>query len=387
MIGGSCLGLILCALLAVQDMHATSRVSGTSTRGAAIELPPIPSPHRPTSSIAPSPGSLARDNAVADRFTISGQSVTYGFESRAGELSLFALETWGWERGWRSTARVRIVDAGGRVLVEEIRSGPSVYDHLTAFDAPAAGSFRYELTAAEHSFRFRLTRYSSYAIHDGERPRALTDESRVSDYLATSAERTHYTLNLEAGEEIWIRVFNTDPAGVAERRAFRPPHLGPGSYGGYLQQGFLIDVSYRGSPLVEGVRSVLFRAPGKGEYELCVRGEHATETGGGGLFELELLRRIEKVDLAGTIQDAEGVPLCGVRASFLHGIDRDLVGSVRTGPDGRYSIALPSGAYRVRLEHDQLGEFDAEFMLPGARERNFAWPPEPRPRTELGLDR
>jgi hypothetical protein len=369
-------GLIVCALAAAQDMRSTTSAANasTTTSRVAIELPPIPSPVRPKSAVAPSSGVIARDSAVADRFTVCGQSVSYGFEARAGELTLFDLETWGWERGWRSAARVRIVDAGGRVLLEEQRAGPMVYDHLTVFVAPSEGSFRYELTAVEQSFRYRLTRYSSYASHIGDGARALSGENVLSDYLATSAESVRYSIELDAGEEIWIKASNADPAGVAERRSFRPPHLGPGSYGGYLQQGFLVDVSDRGAALVESVRSVLFRAPRKSEYGICVHAQHPTETGGGGRFELELLRRLDKVELSGVVQDFEGVPLNGVRLSFLHGIDRDVVGAVRTSLDGHYSISVPAGVYRAHLEHGQLGALDVEFTLPGARERNFAWP-------------
>jgi hypothetical protein len=366
--------LVQCALCALSialapRTDATRELRAGNTR---IELPPVPSPDRPAQPTAPASSHLDRDSAIAERFTAQGQSVVYGFEAEAGELSLFGLESWGWARGWRSSARVRVLDAHGNVLLDELRAGPSVYHHVSTFVAPASGNFRYELTAAEQCFRYRVTRHSSYVPHAGDTPLALGQASLLHGYLAEAKDEARYTLELSAGEEVWIKVLNSDLPARAERRAYNPPRLGSGSFAGFMYQGFVLDVRLDGAVLVERTRSVLLRAPRAGTYEVHIHTAHAHEgPGGGGLFDLELRRRVEKVALQGTVADEEGTPLAGVELTFFHGIDRDQVGTVRSASDGTYLLQVPVGRYRVLLHDAERGTSEQELQVPGARDRNL----------------
>jgi hypothetical protein len=300
---------------------------------------------------------LERDAGVSDRFAAEGQRVEYAFACEAGELALFSLETWGYARGWRSGGRIRVLDADGNALVQTERSGPSVWHELTAFVAPEAGTFRYELTSFEQCFRFRLVRRAGYV------PRTLDDVEPIGarallhSYLASKDDVARFTLELADGEEVFLKVLNTDEAGRSERRTLNPPRLGAGSIGGFVHPTFELALSVDGTLLVEHRRSLLLRAPRAGTYEIAVS-THAP--GAAGLFDLEARRRVEKVVLTGTVRDRDDAPLPGAVLTFLHGIDRDVVGAVRTARDGSFTVDVPSGRLRIRIENVPIpAEIDA----------------------------
>jgi hypothetical protein len=95
------------------------------------------------------------------------------------------------------------------------------------------------------------------------------------------------------------------------------------------------------------VRSAFVRAPRTGTYLVEVS---ANAPGAAGLFDLEAHRRVRKITLSGSVRDHEDAPLAGARLTFLHGIDRDVVGAVRAGADGTWTVEVPPGRLRIRVE-------------------------------------
>lgn len=329
---------------------------------AKISIAPLPPPDRPPPDRMPLPGRLERNASVADRFGVPAQRVQYAFECEAGELSLLALETWGYARGWRSTARLRVLDAEGDVLADAVREGPSVYYHLVPFVAPAKGSYRCELAAEAQCYRYRITRLSGLRARTAGEIERLGRLERVKSYLASGSDVARYAVDLEAGEEIALKAMNADEAGRTERRAVNPPRLGAGSLGGFVYPTFELEVALDGVVVVPRCRSVFLRAPRKGTYVVAVS---AVVEGSGGLFDLEARRRVHKIPLRGHVLDRDDAPIADALVTVLHGIDRDPVGAVRTDRDGSWAIDVPPGRLRLRVERDAISaEIDAVVDTP-----------------------
>ena len=159
------LAWILCALIAVDD----------------VALAPIPPTKRPPPGTRPVTCVLERDSGVSDRLADADQTVEYAFDARAGENVLFGLEAFGYERGWRSGARIRIVDERGEVLLAEDRAGPAVWHQLTVFRAPADGAYAYRMTSVDRPFRYRLTRRER-ARAEGDEVEPFALRERVSSF-------------------------------------------------------------------------------------------------------------------------------------------------------------------------------------------------------------
>jgi len=110
---------------------------------------------------------------------------------------------------------------------------------------------------------------------------------------------------------------------------------------------FEFTISFEGQELVPHQRATWFRAPRRGTYTVRVA-THAP--GAAGLFELDVERRVRRIPLCGTVRDREDVGLADARLTFQHGIDRDVIGFVRTAADGSFAIDVPPGRLRIRVD-------------------------------------
>ena len=63
--------------------------------------------------------------------------------------------------------------------------------------------------------------------------------------------------------------------------------------------------------------------------------------------------------LRGTVRVASGGPLSGAVVIVTNQVNRK-VRRVRVGPDGTFSIQLPTGAYRLTLEPPNVAQFDKD---------------------------
>ena len=382
---------------------ATAAPDPLSAAPAAMPFPPLPPVSRPDPPHPPAPRTIERDGWVVDRFTAEGQSVRYPFEARAGELSLFELATWGYARGWSSTARIRLLDPRGKVLVDEVRPGKVVYRPFLAFVAPEPGLFVCELRAEVECFRYTLVRHSSYTPRAGEQALALEDAEGVHSYLASGDDRARFALALEAGAEVAFKVQGTrgeardearsrsreDPrarrmsserarrdtpehaareVAMDERGTVEPgmePAMDPGmeprmapdmdpsmersagaALGGGQFQTFQVRVSLRGEPLAPPAHYVRFTAPEAGRYEVEVSAVHP---GDGGLFDLLVERGGPLHGLRGVVVGPDDELLAGASVQFLREPDLDPVASVRAGEAGEYAARVPPGSYRIRI--------------------------------------
>jgi hypothetical protein len=56
---------------------------------------------------------------------------------------------------------------------------------------------------------------------------------------------------------------------------------------------------------------------------------------------------VQNIAISGTLRDADGKPLAGVRVAAMSVAGSSIVGTTSTDKDGRYSLELPPGAYYV----------------------------------------
>lgn len=339
-------------------------------RPVEIALPDLPPVEPDAAPNAPAPGSLGRDAALADRFTTQGQSVRYAFAMRAGELAIFDLGCFGNARGWRATARVRILAPDGAECAALEREGPVVQHVVTCFAAPADGEYVYELTAARSFFRYRLVRRSGFRDRELGACEDLGARTSVVGFLKSGDDRARYRLPVAAGEEVAVKVVNHDEEGRVERRTPTPRRPYDGVYAGMLYQGFELELLADGRALAPKGRFARVRADAAGELEVEVLG---TFRGDGGLFELEIERDPVKVAVRGLVLDAADAPVPGASLVFQRGPDRDAWSAVVTRADGSFDCELPPGAYRIALSKDGSACEVAANLLE-AREINLILP-------------
>jgi len=311
-----------------------------------VVLAPIPATRLPAPGTQPVACRLERGTSVSECLADVDQTVEYPFRARSGEDVLLGLEAFGYERGWRSGARIRVVDANGSVLSDEVRRGPVVWHQLTAFHAPLDGEYRYRVTSVDRPFRYRVTRRERARAPDGVHER-LESRERIASFTRSAADVVSYDVDLEGGEEVFVKVTNSEEAGRKERRAFFPPRLGEGSVGGFVFATFEFTIHLDDVELVPHQRATWFRAPRRGTYAIRVA-THAP--GAAGLFDLEVQRRVRRIPLCGSVRDREDVGVAGACLTFQHGIDRDVIGFVRTAADGSFAIDVPPGRLRIRVD-------------------------------------
>jgi hypothetical protein len=345
---------------------------------AAVPLPPTPPLERTGSPMAPSPAELQRDAALCDRFTTEGQSVEYSFQSNDGELSIFDLMTWGYARGWHSTAHVRILDERDHVLVDERPSGGTAWRDFVCFTAPARGTYRYELRSESECFRYRVIRYAGYRGREQWDVEPIGASNIAHGYVRSSDDRAQYSIHLAEDEEVAIKVLNSEEAGRCERRKTVPPPPG-GPIVGYLYPSFQLAIDLDGVPQSDPNHYMLFRAPHEGLYRIIVS---TVESSMGGLFDLEIDRRVEKISVRGSVRDSEDLAIAGVELAFYLGPDRDCTGTTMTNRAGTFELELPPGDYRVEMSRASGARaHEIETTIKRSRELNLVWI-EPRSSSE-----
>ncbi|MCP3917380.1 MAG: carboxypeptidase regulatory-like domain-containing protein [bacterium] len=307
--------------------------------------PEVPTADRDANDPAPAGVPLVRDGAVTGRFVAEGQKVRYPFEARAGELSLFDLGTWGYERGWQSGARIAVLDGQGRELAAKTPSGGTVYRAFLPFVAPDDGTYAVELTAEQRSFRFTLVRHSGYRARSRGDLLATKERELVHGWLAPGEDRVTYDLDLADGERVFVRVHDSHEAGRNQARAERRRRPETARAGRAQRQPAFprFVVSTRGT---RPAHSLFYIADGPGPHRVTVG---ARGSNPGGLFDLELQRDPPFVHVHGTVGDHEDEPVAGVELHFVREPDFDDLGRATTDAQGRYRQPLLPGAYTIVL--------------------------------------
>lgn len=357
---------------------ASDRGPGMAPRAAGVpgpaltRLPPPPSIVRPGRPVLPEPRELERDAWVADRFTAEGQRVLYPFTAEEGELSLFDFAAWGYARAWDATGALAIQDGTGRTLLEHTTAGGSSWRDFVPFRAPAAGRYVLSLAARSSFYRYVIVRHSGYAPREpGERLGPL-DDGLHHGYLLGGGDRARYAVELAAGEEVELKVLDTDEEVRAHWRGVKA-HGGaaaPGRRGEAPYPELDLRVSFEGRALGPAAHYRLLRAERGGTYvvEVAARGER------GALFDLSVQRAPRREEVHGLILDRFDQPVAGVTLAFRRLPDLDFAGRTRTDEGGRYAARLPPGAYRIELSRageERTRTFETEVREP--RELNTIW--------------
>jgi hypothetical protein len=359
----------LAPLLAAADRVVPYREQAPSP----LAVPSPPTTKASPGELAPENSPLERNDAVAARFATEGQCVSYEFESQAGELSLFELESFGYSRGWESTAGIRILDASGQALKEVVRTGGMTYSNFVSFQAPKTGTYRYELCAREESFRYSLVRHSGYFQPDADEIMHLGQADQAESFLADAWDVRRFAIDMKPGEQVLIRV-------GALRKKHRNRLLGTraqvlasflsdellaqlfdldsllmqaraGSPG--REQLLLSSVPFHGLRLVRDGRVIasagsmlMHTADREGLYQIEVSINGLSE---GGLFSLQIERDPELHTVSGRVGDLDDDALQDVTLRFLSEPDLAALAQVVTGVDGTYEARLPAGDYSVLL--------------------------------------
>ena len=356
---------------------------------------------------APDPGTLPRNGFRVGRFTAQGQQVEYSFEAAAGELSILDLATWGYARSWRSSAGIKILDARGRTIVATHAGGETAFRRFLPFVAPRKGTYRYQLSADEEYFRYTLVRHSDYRAERTVIPFDTRDT--VRGFLADPLQTRSFALELRAGEEVAVTVFNDHPmaqrqketrrsgggvsnpgsmmGGGAPARTDRSKPAGRGGraegrgspepeVAGPIPQDFpdlLLQISHDGRVLADGSHFALFTAEHTGLHLVTV---FATNEGEGGLFRVELTRQPERVAVTGYVGDEEDDPVTDMTLAFFREPGMDPIGEVRSDAEGEFNVSVLPGKYTVRMRpaNAKAQEF-VQTNLDRARELNLVWAP------------
>ncbi len=355
---------ILLALCAGCRAVSSNRVDAPAIDDASLpDVPPVEKEIGPP----PKDGAIERNGVLVDRFSVEGQRVRYAFDMDEGELTIFDLGCFGNARLWHSTARIRVLDPEGRELEALEREGPVVHHEITSFVAPKSGRYTYEIAAARSIFRYRLLRHSGIADRELGSVESLGDRRELVGYLKSSDDCAHYSLDVNAGDEIALRVLNRDEEGKVERRTLKPRRMQDGVYDGMLYPGFELDVRDGGRAIAERGHFVLAHFEHATRLSVDVR----THTrGDGGLFVLSIERNAPKIVVRGSVRDANDAPLEGVALSFVLDPERDPWAAARSNADGTFEVALPRGAYQIALSRD-LGTETVALNLLEARELNL----------------
>jgi hypothetical protein len=333
--------------------RATEPATGPWTPPAALDAAPagVPMPQAPAPARGdkrkplPNSAPFGRNAYFTDRFTETGQNVTYPFVAGKGELSLFELAASGYERAASSSAKLEILDANGRVLWDDQRGGGSTWRVFWSFVAPAEGEYRLSMTTAEGSFRYVLVRHSNYAARKNGETLALDGRALVHSYLADSGDRARFTLECDGSERIAIKLLPTREEARTEMRSTVSKKRAPAGtmQGGLAFQTFQFTLTSKNGLLSSASTFALVRPP-KGELGIEINALHP---GDGGLFDLEIVRSPPLVELDGVVVDRDDLPLASHEIEFLREPDR--VGSCATGPGGRYEASVLPGELTIRV--------------------------------------
>ncbi len=392
--------VLLLSLLATTAL-ATPPRSEDDPRPSPAERPEPPKRVIEGERTPPAAQLLARDQALSDRFTEEGQTVRYQFAARRGELSLFELDTFGFERGWSSAASVRILDSAGKLITGRVREGQSVYHVFVPFEAPADGLYLLELGATRQYYRYVLVRHSQFAPH-GDAPVPIGDRELVYGWIGTPRDKMSYSLDLTAGAEVDPTVRCVSQKGRAAHPAQRlraaeehdlgylrgeprelpqsRPSTSPAARGTDPADhpDFVVSIEF---PQTGTANTPLnpytsFVAPTTGRYLVRVADREGAGNEGG-LFELRIDRAPERVQAHGFVDDGAGDPVAGVTLQFFREPDLDHAGTVVTDDEGAWALRAPAGSYMVFLGMPGGSITEVRTTLLEDREMNFLYGPPP----------
>ncbi|MCC6409651.1 MAG: hypothetical protein IT453_21025, partial [Planctomycetes bacterium] len=309
--------------------------------------------------------------AVVGAFGAQGERVRYSFDARAGETCSLDLACYGNARGWRSTARVRVLGPDGRELAALVREGPTLHHVIVNFVAERTGPHVYELGAERHFFRFRLAlRVGAFAQPLGSIV-DLGERAREVGCLLHDGSRARYRVPVAAGEELAIALTHFEAEARVERRTPNPRRPMDGTYGSAVYPGFALEVLSGATVVAAGARFARVRAERAGSLELEVR---AAERGDGGLYVLELAREPRTAAVGGLVLDEADRGLGGVALEFLRLPDREPWAHASTDAAGAYRVDVAPGEYEVRLALGTRSSLAATHVG-GERELNLIFAP------------
>ncbi|MCE9595111.1 MAG: carboxypeptidase-like regulatory domain-containing protein [Planctomycetes bacterium] len=360
---------VLFALTACRSALPVESSSELVTEPVLLEVPPPPlglvEP--------PRDGELARNGGIVGLFGAEGQTARYAFDARAGETCSLDLASFGNARGWRSTARVRVLDPDGREVAACERSGPTLYHVITNFVAARDGRHVYELGAASNVFRYRLT-FRVGRWHRGfGAVDALGLRERVIGCLLDDGDRARYSLELGAGEEATVALTNFEEDARVERRTSNTPGGRDAMFGSCVYPGF--ELATRGAADIVAAGPRFVRLVGRGgAVEFTVSASGRTD---GGLFVLDVARAPRTHPVGGVVIDGADRELGGVGLTFLRLDDREPWAKTTTDADGRYRVDLAPGRYEIALDHDGRRQL-ASTQVVGERTLDLLFAPAAR---------
>ncbi len=375
--------LLFLTLFAAQTSRPASQPT-TPKRGPApaiVEDLKAPSLKRTGPEDPPEDGRLLRNSGVAGRFTEEGTNVDYAFESRAGEVSLFQLVSWGYSRGWQSTARIRVLDEAGLELATHTRAGGSRYEVFLAFEAPYEGVFHCELEASHKFYRYTLVRHSDFPAHYGQRIE-LGEADQSYAFLSDPAARVTFSVQLEANQEVSLRALNADPRARKNISSVRKTAILDGDSAPQsrtmmaegpdpdpIRDWPMLNLRVLGESSSAGAKShhASFTPKESGVYFVEVA---CQSRGEGGIIELLVDRNIQRSRVHGRIADKHGRPRSAVELNFYSEPDFEFIGSAITNGSGDYELSVPSGPYTVTLRNPGRALVSLRTNVFGPRELN-----------------
>lgn len=371
--------LLLLGLFAAQSSRPTSRpaASGVGPAPAVIENLKAPSLKRGGVEPPPKDGLLQRNSGVAGRFTEEGTDVDYVFEARAGEVSLFQLEAWGFSRGWQSTTRMRILDDAGLELSAHTRAGGTRFESFFAFEAPYDGTFHCELKAIKEYYRYTLIRHSDFPASYGKRVE-LGNANHCYAFVANSTSRMVFAVQLEAGQETLFTVVNTGSRGDRAIASMR----GSKAREGEPMEGTRM-TSRTQAPRDWPTLALRVLGTADARQEPSHHQRFTPKTTGlflvevscvgqseGGIFEFLVERDITAHPVQGHVANRIARARAGVELRFYREPAFELTAVTTTNEDGDYETTLPAGAYTVTMRTEGSRTASLRTNILGPRELN-----------------
>lgn len=373
--------LLFLLLFTLQASRPASQPSSTQDQPTPVILTDLkpPSLKRDGVEAPPEDGVIARNAGVAGRFTEEGTTVDYSFESRAGEVSLFQLASWGYARGWQSTARIRVLDEAGFELASRTRAGGTRCELFLAFEAPRDGVYHCELRATKEFYRYTLLRHSNFpASHGAQVDLGMVPRSYA--FLSDSAARVVFSLQLKAGQETSFTAVNADPRA---RRAISAARAAVALAGGNAPLA---------TEQVHDWPTLAVRVLGQTETHKAIShhcsftptttGTYLVEVfsqsqGEGGIFELKVDHGVVRHPVRGRIAGHSTEARAGVELRFFREPSFELRATTRTNEQGDYQTLVPSGSYTVTLQSEGRGPTSFRTKILGPRELNAIYSEAP----------
>lgn len=380
------LGLaLLLTLFASQSSRPTSRPVEPRTGPQPADFsqlePPSRSRRDATKEVPPQDGTIGRNQGVGGRFLEEGTDVEYRFESKKGEVSLFMLSTWGFSRGWQSTAEIRVLDEAGFVLASRSRHGGTRYQVFLAFEAPRDGEFRCQLRAAKEHYRYTLARHSDFTPEFGSRAAIGTQEQSYG-FVADAGKRVIFELELEAGRETSVEVVNAAPRTRRIAAQKRSSQLGTGAIGQspamrktpIMDSGsdqdwpaLALRVIGQVEPLERSPHYLRFTPEKTGVYQVEV---FCRNQGDGGIFELLIDRDLDVHAVSGHVADKQARARGEVELRFYREPDLGLAATAKSDAKGNFTAAVPDGAYTITMHREGFASKSLRTNILSDRELN-----------------